>query len=123
LPDDPRATPSALGCASGDGAIVLAINKRSGQVVWRTKAETHPSAKVTGSISGHDNMIRAGRKLGGRLGPGLPEHLCRADRPGLALSVLLGAGSLVAMTSITGKILWKRHTNIGNDPITSSRQS
>src|SRR5882762_4335827 len=53
----PGATPSALGCASGDGAIVLAINKRSGQVAWRTKAETHPSAKVTGSISGHDNMI------------------------------------------------------------------
>src|SRR6267378_4327169 len=27
----PGATPSALGCASGDGAIVLAINKRTGQ--------------------------------------------------------------------------------------------
>jgi len=35
-------TPSALGCASGDGAIVLAINKNSGQVVWRAKVETHP---------------------------------------------------------------------------------
>jgi len=57
LPDDPRGHAEPLGCASGDGAIVLAINKRSGQVVWRTKAETHPSAKVTGSISGHDNMI------------------------------------------------------------------
>src|SRR2546429_5664950 len=53
----PGATPSALGCASGDGAIVLAINKRSGQVGWRTKADTHPSAKITGSISGHENMI------------------------------------------------------------------
>src|SRR5258706_13383507 len=50
-------TPSALGCASGDGAIVLAINKQTGQVVWRTKAETHPSAKGTGSITGHDNLI------------------------------------------------------------------
>ena len=38
----PGATPSALGCASGDGAIVLAINKQTGQVVWRTKADTHP---------------------------------------------------------------------------------
>ncbi|TMH38775.1 MAG: hypothetical protein E6H54_21855, partial [Betaproteobacteria bacterium] len=53
----PGGTPSALGCASGDGAIVLAINKHSGHVVWRAKAETHPSAKVTGSISGLDNMI------------------------------------------------------------------
>src|SRR5215831_766131 len=35
-------TPSALGCASGDGAIIFAINKHSGQVVWRSKAETHP---------------------------------------------------------------------------------
>ena len=50
-------TPSALGCASGDGAIVLAINKHSGQVVWRSKAETHPSSKVTGSISGHGDRI------------------------------------------------------------------
>jgi len=40
----PGATPSALGCASGDGAIVLAIDKQTGQVVWRTKAETHPAA-------------------------------------------------------------------------------
>src|SRR5213596_4205358 len=53
----PGATPSALGCASGDGAIVLAINKRTGQVVWRTKAETHPSSKITGSISGHGDLI------------------------------------------------------------------
>jgi len=57
LPAHPGGTPSALGCASGDGAIVLAINKRTGQVVWRTKADTHPSSKITGSISGHDNMI------------------------------------------------------------------
>src|SRR5438046_18353 len=52
----PGATPSALGCASGDGAIVLAINKRTGQVVWRTKADTHPAAKITGAIRRHDNL-------------------------------------------------------------------
>src|SRR5205807_2024716 len=28
-------TPSALGCASGDGAIVLAINKNTGQIRWK----------------------------------------------------------------------------------------
>src|SRR5438445_5055691 len=50
------ATPSALGCASGDGAIVLAISKHTGQVVWRTKAETHPSSNITGSINGPGNM-------------------------------------------------------------------
>src|SRR2546429_2650333 len=31
----PGATPSAMGCASGDGAIVLAINKRTGQEIGR----------------------------------------------------------------------------------------
>jgi len=30
--------------------------------------------------------------------------------------VLLGARKLVAMDVNTGQILWKRHTNIGNDP-------
>src|SRR5258705_10446457 len=53
----PGATPSAMGCTSGDGAIVLAISKQTGRVVWRAKADTHPSSKITGSISGHDNMI------------------------------------------------------------------
>jgi glucose dehydrogenase len=64
----PGATPSALGCASGDGAIVLAINKHSGQVVWRTKAETGrrigpgPTRTSMSSRSTRPRTIRAARR-------------------------------------------------------------
>ena len=110
-------TPSALGCASGDGAIVLAINKHSGQVVWRAKAETHPSSKVTGSISGHGDTIFV--PVGN-----WEEDWARAY-PNIFVEPIDSAshypccsarGSLVAMDVSTGKILWKRYTNIGNDP-------
>src|SRR5213083_402742 len=113
----PGATPSALGCASGDGAIVLAINKRSGQVVWRTKAETHPSAKVTGSISGHDNLIFV--PVGNweeDWARAYPNIYVEPIDPASHYPCCSARGSLVAMDVNTGKILWTRHTNIGNDP-------
>jgi len=113
----PGATPSALGCASGDGAIVLAINKRSGQVAWRTKAETHPSAKVTGSISGHDNMIFV--PVGNweeDWARAYPNIYVEPIDPASHYPCCSARGSLVAMDVNTGRILWKRHTNIGNDP-------
>ena len=113
----PGATPSALGCASGDGAIVLAINKQTGQVVWRTKADTHPSSKVTGSISGHGDRIFV--PVGN-----WEEDWARAYPNIFVEPIVAGShypccsarGSLVAMDVNTGKILWKRHTNIGDDP-------
>jgi len=110
-------TPSALGCASGDGAIVLAINKQTGQVVWRTKAETHPSAKVTGSISGHDNMIFV--PVGNweeDWARAYPNIYVEPIDPASHYPCCSARGSLVAMDVNTGQILWKRHTNIGNDP-------
>ena len=110
-------TPSALGCASGDGAIVLAINKHSGQVVWRAKAETHPSAKVTGSISGHGNKIFV--PVGNweeDWARAYPNIFVEPIDPSSHYPCCSARGSLVAMDVHSGKILWKRHTNIGNDP-------
>ncbi len=113
----PGATPSALGCASGDGAIVLAINKHSGQVVWRTKADTHASSKITGSISGHDNMIFV--PVGNweeDWARAYPNIFVEPVDPASHYPCCSARGSLVAMDVNTGKILWKRHTNIGDDP-------
>jgi polyvinyl alcohol dehydrogenase (cytochrome) len=110
-------TPSALGCASGDGAIVLAINKNTGQVVWRSKAETHPSGKVTGSISGHGDKIFVPvgnwEEDWSRAYPNI--YVTPID-PASHYPCCSARGSLVAMDVNTGKILWKRYTNIGNDP-------
>jgi polyvinyl alcohol dehydrogenase (cytochrome) len=113
----PGATPSALGCASGDGAIVLAIDKQTGQVVWRTKAETHPSAKITGSISGHDNMIFV--PVGNweeDWSRAYPNIYVEPIDPASHYPCCSARGSLVAMEVDTGRIRWKRHTNIGDDP-------
>jgi polyvinyl alcohol dehydrogenase (cytochrome) len=114
---NPGATPSALGCASGDGAIVLAINKHRGQVVWRTKAETHPSAKITGSISGHENMIFV--PVGNweeDWARAYPNIYVEPIDPASHYPCCSARGSVVAMDVNTGQILWKRHTNIGDDP-------
>jgi polyvinyl alcohol dehydrogenase (cytochrome) len=110
-------TPSALGCASGDGAIVLAINKNTGQVVWRAKAETHPSSKVTGSISGHGDRIFV--PVGNweeDWARAYPNIFVEPIDPASHYPCCSARGSLVAMDVNTGKILWKRFTNIGNDP-------
>src|SRR5256886_243012 len=113
----PGATPSALGCASGDGAIVLAINKQTGQVVWRTKADTHPSSKITGSISGHENMIFV--QVGNweeDWARAYPIIYVEPDDPASHYPCCSARGSLLAMDVNTGQIRLKRHTNIGNDP-------
>jgi polyvinyl alcohol dehydrogenase (cytochrome) len=113
----PGATPSALGCASGDGAIVLAIDKHSGKVVWRTKAETHPSSKVTGSISGHGDRIFV--PVGNweeDWARAYPNIFVEPIDPSSHYPCCSARGSLVAMDVNTGKILWKRYTNIGDDP-------
>jgi len=110
-------TPSALGCASGDGAIVLAINKHSGQVVWRAKADTHPSAKVTGSISGQESTIFV--PVGNweeDWARAYPNIYVEPIDPASHYPCCSARGSLVAMDVDTGKIRWKRHTNIGKDP-------
>jgi len=52
-----KGAPSPLGCHTGDGAIVVALNKKDGSVVWRANADSHPAGKVTGSISGNGNVI------------------------------------------------------------------
>jgi outer membrane protein assembly factor BamB len=110
------ATPSALGCVSGDGAIVLAINKDTGQVVWRAKAETHPAAKITGSISGHGDVIFV--PVGNweeDWARAYPNIYVEPVDPTSHYPCCSARGSLVAMDVHTGAILWKRHTVIGDD--------
>jgi polyvinyl alcohol dehydrogenase (cytochrome) len=109
--------PSAMGCASGDGAIVLAISKQTGHVVWRTKVDTHPSSKITGSISGHDGMIFV--PVGNweeDWARAYPNIYVEPIDPASHYPCCSARGSLVAMDVRTGNIRWKRHTNIGNDP-------
>src|SRR5262249_26969919 len=110
-------TPSALGCASGDGAIIFAVNKHTGNVVWRAKADAHPSSKITGSISGHGDVIFV--PVGNweeDWARSYPNIYVKPIDPNSPYPCCSARGALVAMDAHTGAILWKRHTVIGDDP-------
>lgn len=109
--------PSALGCSAGDGAIVLAINKDTGALVWRQKVETHPASKITGSISGHDNVIyvpvASWEEEWSRSYPNIYKE---PIDPESAYPCCSSRGSLVALDVNTGNVLWKKYMVIGDDP-------
>src|SRR5215831_6192691 len=110
-------TPAAGVCATGSGAIVLALNKNTGDVVWRKRVEDHRSAKITGSISG------SGTRIYVPVGSweedwtrAYPDIYTQPIVPGSRYPCCSSRGSLVAMNVQTGDIIWKRHMVIGDDP-------
>ncbi len=110
-------TPTPGVCTAGSGAIVLALNKNTGDVVWRKRVEDHPSAKVTGSISGNGNRIYvpvgSWEEDWARAYPNIFTH---PIVPGSKYPCCSSRGSLVAMDLNTGDIIWKTHMVIGDDP-------
>ncbi len=110
-------SPSASGCASGDGAIVLAIDKDTGQVVWRTKVDAHPSGKITGSISGQGDVIYVPvANWEEDFARGQPNIFQQPIDPTSSYPCCSDRGAIVAIQVSTGQILWKTYTVPGNDP-------
>jgi polyvinyl alcohol dehydrogenase (cytochrome) len=104
-------------CATGSGAIVLALNKNTGNVVWRRRIEDHRSAKVTGSISGYGSRIYV--PVGSweeDWARAYPDIYTQPIVPGSKYPCCSSRGSLVAMDLNSGAILWKTHMVIGDDP-------
>ncbi len=109
----PNEAPSlAIGCHKGDGAIVVALNKNTGDVIWRKKVESHPAAKVTGSVSVHDGVVFVpvasweedwARNYTALNDPSKPYPCCSFR------------GSVVALDVKTGNTLWKTYNAIGTD--------
>lgn len=102
-------------CTKGDGAIVLALNKNNGNVVWRKKVDSHPAAKITGSISGHGNMIyvpvASWEEDWARAYPNI--YQTPID-PNSRYPCCSFRGSLVAMDIRNQKVKWKTYTVSGN---------
>ena len=104
-------------CTSGSGAIVLALNKNTGDVVWRKRVEDHRSSKITGSISGQGNRIFV--PVGSweeDWARAYPNIYTQPIVPGSKYPCCSSRGSLVAMDVNTGSIIWKTHMVIGDDP-------
>jgi polyvinyl alcohol dehydrogenase (cytochrome) len=110
-------SPAAGVCATGSGAIVLALNKNTGAVVWRKRVEDHRSSKITGSISGHGDRIFV--PVGSweeDWSRAYPNIFTQPIVPGSKYPCCSSRGSLLAMDVNTGEIIWKRHMVIGDDP-------
>jgi polyvinyl alcohol dehydrogenase (cytochrome) len=111
------ASPALGVCHAGSGAIVLALDEKTGNVVWRKQVESHPSGKVTGSISGHGNRIYV--PVGNweeDWSRSYPNIYANPIVPGSKYPCCSARGSLVAMDLRTGNIIWKTYTVIGDDP-------
>jgi polyvinyl alcohol dehydrogenase (cytochrome) len=80
------------------GANLLAFNKSTGQLVWKTKLDDHPAAIITQSASVFDGVVY--------VGVASQEEALAAFVPGYQLSF---RGSMLAVDLATGRILWKTY--------------
>lgn len=127
IPGAPNLQPTAGGCHKGDGAIIVALNKHSGEVEWRKKVDAHPSSKITGSLS--SVQTKKGTYLFVPVG-GWEEDWAR-NYPNIYNEPIdlnskypccSGRGSVVAFNLGTdpkkdpGSELWKTYLAIGDDP-------
>jgi polyvinyl alcohol dehydrogenase (cytochrome) len=115
LPGDrARATPAVTDTAIvignqgplGHGGAVMAINKDTGDLLWRTQVEDHPAAIITQSATVFDGVVYVGVAsqeellASGLAGP----YTCCSFR-----------GSFAALDLATGRILWKTYMTPGAD--------
>ena len=90
---------TVLGPHGGPGGWVLAFNKNTGALLWKTQADTHPAAIITQSATVFGNRVYVGVSS-------LEEALA-AFVPGYQLSF---RGSMLALDLNTGAIMWKTYT-------------
>lgn len=91
---------------SGAGASIIAVNSKTGKLVWVSKIETYPGAIVTGSPVAHDGILYVGVSSAEEtqtLSDGYP---CCISR-----------GSVVALNIQTGKKLWQTYMVPDNNGI------
>ena len=85
--------------AGGPGGWVLAFNKNTGALLWKTQADTHPAAIITQSATVFGNRVY--------VGVASLEEALAAFVPGYQLSF---RGSMLALDLNTGAIVWKTYT-------------
>jgi polyvinyl alcohol dehydrogenase (cytochrome) len=78
------------------GGQVLAFNRTTGQLVWRTRADSHPAAIITQSPTVFNGLVY--------VGVASQEEALAAIVPGYQLSF---RGSMLALNLATGAVVWK----------------
>jgi polyvinyl alcohol dehydrogenase (cytochrome) len=105
--DKARATPAVTDSAIvignqgpfGGGGMVLAIDKNTGNLLWKTQADTNPGAIITQSATVFDGVVY--------VGVASQEEAFAALTPGYVCCTF--RGSMLALDLATGQILWKTY--------------
>lgn len=105
--DKARATPAVTDTSLvlgnqgpfGGGGAVIAVDKNTGDLLWRTQVETHPAAIITQSATVFDGVVYVGTASQEELlSAVVPDYPCCTFR-----------GSMAALDLTTGAILWKTY--------------
>jgi polyvinyl alcohol dehydrogenase (cytochrome) len=80
-------------------ANAYALDAITGKLLWKTKVDTFPLARITGSPVFHNGRLYVGVASGEELAASTPGYQCCRAR-----------GSLVALDASTGKQVWKTYT-------------
>jgi len=84
----------------GDRAAnVYALDAATGQLVWKTKVDNFPYARVTGAPTFYNGRLYLGVASGEETAGALPDYECCRFR-----------GSLVALNAATGDQVWRTYT-------------
>lgn len=99
-----RTSPAVKGnkvvIGSQEGGFLMAINKDTGNLIWKTKLDDHPNTIITQSPAIYDNRVYVGVSSKEDNVPDAdPNYPCCIFR-----------GSMTAVDLTTGKILWKTYT-------------
>lgn len=84
--------------SSANGQYVMAIDKNTGALLWKTQVDTHPAAIVTQSPVVHGGRVYVGVSSGEEGFAANPRYPCCTFR-----------GSVVALDLNTGAIVWKTY--------------
>ena len=84
---------------SQEGAFLIAVDKDTGKLIWKTKLDDHPYAIITQSPSIYGNRVYVGVASSEETVANNPNYPCCTFR-----------GSMTAVDLNTGKLLWKTYT-------------
>lgn len=88
----------------GGGGAVMAINKDTGALLWKTQVESHPAAIITQSATIFNGVVYVGTSSQEEALATNPNYPCCSFR-----------GSLAALDVKTGAILWKTYMTPSTD--------
>jgi polyvinyl alcohol dehydrogenase (cytochrome) len=96
----PRAFPKQFGVFFGNvDANAYAVNATTGALVWKTKVEDHPAARITGAPTLYSGVLYVPVSSLEELTGSRPTYQCCTFR-----------GSVVALDATTGTQIWKTYT-------------